>query len=72
MTFGRQLRVSVAGFWPDNNAQHRSTMRTSERHLAKSVGICPGRQHPRLSLRISTSAGKVRKAWKDFVLYISQ
>jgi hypothetical protein len=22
MIFGRQLRVSVAGFWPDNNAQH--------------------------------------------------
>jgi hypothetical protein len=28
-----------AGFWPDKDAQHRSTMRTSERHLAKSVGI---------------------------------
>jgi hypothetical protein len=59
MTFGRQLRVSVAGFWPDNNAQHRSTMRTSECHLAKSVGICPGRQHPRLSLGISMLGGRL-------------
>ena len=39
------IRVSngVAGFWPDKGAQHRSTMRTSERHPAKSESICPGR-----------------------------
>ena len=43
---------NLAGLWPDKDEHYRSTMRTSERHLAKSVGICPGRQHPRLSLRI--------------------
>ena len=29
------------GFWPENNAQQRSTMRTSERRSAKSEDICP-------------------------------
>ena len=42
----------LAGFWPDNNALHRSTMRTSERHPAKSQGICPSRQDSGFNLWI--------------------
>jgi hypothetical protein len=37
----------LAGFWPDKDEQYRSTLRTNERHLARSDGICPGRRSSR-------------------------
>jgi hypothetical protein len=53
LTFKCQDHLSgLAGFWPDKDAQHRSTMRTSEQHPARSEGICPGRQRSRRCLRI--------------------
>jgi hypothetical protein len=43
----------LAGFWPDKDEQCRSTMRTSERHSARSAVIRPGRECSRRYLRIS-------------------
>ena len=40
------IRVSGrAGFWPNNAAQHRSTIRIDERHPAKSEDMWTGSQH---------------------------
>jgi hypothetical protein len=33
----------LAGFWPDKSDQYKSTMRTNERHLARSYSVSPGR-----------------------------
>lgn len=44
--------VRLAGSWPDNAAQLRSTMRNGEHRLAKSACILPGRWNVRHSPRI--------------------
>lgn len=55
----RDLVMTIL-IWPDNDAQYRSTMRTSEHRSASSEGICPGRQHSRRCLRISRLSCRIQ------------
>ncbi len=47
--------ITLAGFWPHNDAQRSQSLNITEQHLTRSTGILTGSGCARRSLRIRCS-----------------